>query len=62
MIVPSTFRLAARVGAPSVASRFAAPFSTSAVASLATPATERPAKMKKFKIYRWVCPPLRVQC
>lgn len=55
MIVPSSFRLAARVGAPSTAGRLAAPFSTSAVASLATPASERPEKMKSFKIYRWVC-------
>lgn len=54
MMLPSTFRAAARATAPSTAGRLAAPFSTSAVASLATLATERPQKMKSFKIYRWV--------
>jgi len=51
MMLPSTFRVASRAAAPR---SMAASFSTSVVKAMATPATERPPKMKSFKIYRWV--------
>jgi len=50
-MLPSTFRVASRAAAPRSVT---AAFSTSAVKAMATPATERPPKMKSFKIYRWV--------
>ncbi|CCV00173.1 unnamed protein product [Malassezia sympodialis ATCC 42132] len=50
IMLPSTFRVASRAAAPRSVT---AAFSTSAVKAMATPATERPPKMKSFKIYRW---------
>jgi hypothetical protein len=51
-IVPSSLRVAMRANAPRMLG--AAAFSTSVSSAMASPASERPSKMKAFKIYRWV--------
>ena len=51
-IVPSSLRVAMRANAPRMLG--AATFSTSISSAMASPASERPSKMKAFKIYRWV--------